>query len=254
MEYESVLTLEELADRIGPLSHLSASSTKKFYKCPYSFLCKIADAPQGPKDDCHIRFGSAVHQFIERYYENPDEDLGPTDMLEHVSRVVTKTTMAKLNPTVQTFFAWEGAHHYRGLEVGKEIFIEENFLLELSPDLPPIKGAVDLYVPSTGHLVDWKTGKGDDFFRWGKPYPFDYYLQGAIYNVFEQTLGRPVNEIEFLFMPPNRSGFVPTHLGADWLVEVIDSMMDYVRRGIFPRNPTKLCGWCEYNATQCIAL
>lgn len=237
------------------LDHTSASTTKNVYSCPFKQLCKMIQAPKGPTDTCHIDFGLALHQFIEEFYTKPDKDMTKEDLHARLSEVVVPKTKAKLQPTVDNFFAWEDKHRYRGLKPynpkvkdnsDAQIFIEEEFLLSVAPDLPKVKGAVDLYCLPTGHLADWKTGKGDDFFKYGKDYPFGYVLQGVTYCVHESLMGRPVRNCEFFFTMLGRSGYINPRIDMSWLETTIRDMMTYIDKGVFFRNRNQLCNWCEY--------
>lgn len=216
----------------------------------------MVGAPKGPTDTCHIDFGSTLHEFIEEFYTYPDKDLTKDELRDRLSKVVTPKTKSKMEPTVDNFFAWEERHGYRGMEPFQhkkgnfdtaQLFLEEDFLMTIAPDLPPVKGAVDFYCKDTGHLVDWKTGKGDDFFKYNKEFPFGYVLQAVTYCVHERMRNRHVNNCEFFFTVPGKSGFINPNIDDQWLEATVRDMMKYIDNGIFYRNRTKLCGWCEYS-------
>ncbi len=245
-----MLTAEEILESLKErdttlcLNHLSASSAKNMYSCPFKQLCKMANMEPCERDSSHIDFGSAVHEFIDYFYSHPEEPLTEDDMLQAVMPVVTSVTKRKVEPTISAFFEWEARHRYRGTP---GLVAEEKFRnLVVAPDLPTLTGAVDLYNPKNGHILDWKTGKSDSFFKYGKPYPLDYLIQGMVYKYYEISKGRNVDRIEFYFMPDHKSGYIRPDIDNSWLEAAIRNIMDYINKGIYYRNRTKLCNWCEY--------
>ena len=227
------------------LHHGSASTIKTMYQCPFKQLCKMIKAPKGPTEMAHINFGSATHEFIEKYYKGDNyKNMDADAMRVALSKIVKPLTKKKLEPTIANFFEWERAHNK--LEHRHELQMEKGFMLYLDDDLPPIKGFIDLFDPVMGHIVDWKTGTGRDFFEYGKPYPFDYYVQGLTYSIVKKREGYDIKTIEFPFLPTGRSGFVPPTVDDDWLLGVWRTMMWYIRNGVFARNRGPLCPWCEY--------
>ena len=223
--------------------HLSASQIKTFYQCPFKWLAKAAGLKAKPTDMSHLHFGTAFHECMEDYYEKrvAFEDM-ENHLREKLTKVANSKTKAKVEPSIANWLAWE-SHQRLGDE---DCLVELTFNDHIGEGLPTMKGAIDLYVPSRRHIADWKTGKSDAFFKYGKPYPFEFFIQGKMYHWALENRGHDVEHIEFLFTPTGERGCVSASLGHDWLIETVTNMMKYVDAGVFARNPGPLCSWCEY--------
>lgn len=226
--------------------HLSPSSIKQYYQCPRITLYRQAKAPKKPSIPDYWKFGEAAHEFMEKYYDKEQWKQGTEDeMIEALSAVATERTKDRVHPVAKNFFFWDA---HSGPEKEDEVLLEEKMWFKIADDLPPLFGYIDYMNVTKGHLADYKTGKDDSFFRYGKPFPFGEYVQALAYREWQFHKGRDVKKMEFAFLLTGRTGLVPLDVRRDWIEDVMRNMMIQVERDEWGCSPGPLCPWCDYEA------
>ena len=170
------------------LDHISHSSLSMYESCPYSWKCKYVDKIT-EDENIYSVFGKIIHETLEEWGKTKinGSSMNYDDMIEHTNNLILNSNLSGDDKVKMYQDAPFLIHNFlfRNMEQ-IPICVEQEFLISINDDIPPIKGVIDRIdgikdEPSTWVVKDYKTGKqmSKDKFMYSKQLPI-YSL--AIFN------------------------------------------------------------------------
>lgn len=223
------------------VNKISASELNQFNQCSQKWLYRKLGAPFTPVDDSAARFGTEVHHVVANYLESLSEDTTEDKARRLIERYFSETPAAmsnaqKLRKIKDNFIKLE-IQRLRANKRKKPTLIEKRLEVDIFPNVLLV-GVIDYYDQETATIIDWKTGRPGNFTD-------AFLVQGKIYETLVKKAGLPVEKVFFVNLVDGSKQQLPK-VTDGWLEEKIRSMCENVRLNNFGKNPTGLCGWCEY--------
>ncbi|MFW7415006.1 RecB family exonuclease [Demequina sp. SO4-18] len=242
---------------------ISPSRASDFRQCPLMFRLRVVDRiPEPPSPAATL--GTLVHTVLEHLYDLPAMDRTPSAaaaMVEPEWRAMLDKDpeLAALHADATAERMWlddarERVDRYFRLEnpqrlepAAREEYVE--LQLEDGPSLRGVIDRVDVAPDGSIRIVDYKSGKA----------PRPQYGQAAKFQMrfyallVERLRGRRPALLQLLYL--RDGGTVVMHPTAQDLEQVEheirelwDDILHAARSGSFRPSPSKLCGWCSFQA------
>ena len=255
--------------RVRPLSasdtplvappYLSPSSISTFQQCPLKYKYSRIDGLTEPPTEATLR-GNFVHSILETLYGLPSEErtIETAKQLakslwddEYHDKALELTRSAK---ALQMFrwTSWWCVENLFGMENPNELHFDGiETQLDDAINGVTIKGFIDRWHEVDGGIVvgDYKTGKTP-----APRFREDKFFQLCLYGyVLEQQLGKPVVELELLYIKDSikLSHTVKPEDMAEVkkvVTEVREQIDSRCASGVFEPTPNRLCDWCAYKS------
>jgi hypothetical protein len=243
-----------------PRGYISYSQMRMYQVCPKKYYYIYVKKIQVPVND-KVFLGVVFHSTIEYYF---NEKINGSDILQDMlverfsqtfdqqgkNQEVTwedpQETTLKRGISFIKYFLREVAPPLKPLMVEKEIMV----------DLPeigiPLKGVIDL-VEEDFSITDFKTTTA----KWSKSRIKNSYLQVVIYRyLFEKAFGNVISSLKFRIIYSKNSSRIkhqeitinPKDVDYDYskMLGVIKYVVDSINQGIFYKNESFVCSFCEY--------
>ncbi|MFW2514121.1 RecB family exonuclease [Demequina sp. SO4-13] len=242
---------------------ISPSRASDFRQCPLMFRLRVVDRiPEPPSPAATL--GTLVHSVLEDLFDLPAAGRTPsaaTAMVEPEWRAMLAQDpdLAQLHADVTAERIWlddarERVERYFMLEnpqrlepAAREEYVE--FQLEDGPSLRGVIDRVDVAPDGSIRIVDYKSGKA----------PRPQYGQAAKFQMrfyallVERLRGRRPALLQLLYL--RDGGTIVMHPTAQDLEMIENEIRDLwnailhaARAGDFRPTPSKLCGWCSFQA------
>lgn len=226
------------------LEALSPSGVIQFTDvCPYQWLCEAQNLPQVRKDDGKALYGRSVHSIMVIYFDKIPSKPTTEQIKEVVKEAFDdgKTPVmnrygARTKKIIDNFINFETIR-LKTWRQYKPTFTERYLQGELWPDLPKFRCITDFYCKADATFIDWKTGK----IEMGN----DSMLQGKINEMLLKKNGYPVKKGVFFGLYVGRQLEVP-RVTDGWVYKITSSMVNMIKRGMFPKKQSGLCPYCPY--------
>lgn len=242
---------------------ISPSRASDFRQCPLMFRLKVVDRiPEPPSPAATL--GTLVHVVLERLYDLPAPDRTPSAaaamvephwraMLDkepglavlHEGATAERMWLDDARDRVDRYFRLENPQRLE--PAAREEYVE--LQLEDGPSLRGVIDRVDIAPDGSIRIVDYKSGKA----------PRPQYGQAAKFQMrfyallVERLRGRRPARLQLLYL--RDGGTVVMHPTAQDLEQVEheirelwDDILHAARSGAFRPSPSKLCGWCSFQA------
>ena len=215
--------------KYGPYS-FSAMNTFVQCKRKYKYQ-KIDKIDPGPRDMTALLKGGAVHDILEKYPQKSTHKLAPK--YQHIADKFISSELGQLylkEDSVREFkFSINNKLEFRSFGDKSSMF----------------RGAMDhiIIIDNKLHIIDWKTGK----YREQK---YQDYSQLIYYAVMLFIKYQHVDEITISFvyiehMLENKLVLQREHFH-NHLRDLVTTIRDIETEEEFPKNPSALCDWCEF--------
>lgn len=235
---------------------LSFSRVDTYRTCPlqyrFSYVDKLPTAPSP-----HLSWGSSIHAALERWWDRKLPEPPPVeDLLAALYERWDDSGFAGMEREEKLQWYRHARdvlvrHHARFAdEFVPPVACEQWFELPLPDDIVVV-GSIDM-VQRTDEgfgIIDWKTNrraKTRDEVR--------NNLQLAVYALAAEYLwGERPAWVALDFVVPGVRVTVPgDEIDTDAAVATIGDVAGRVRQELFPPQPSRLCGWCDFR-TECPA-
>jgi hypothetical protein len=169
------------------IPHLSFSNVTSVEFCKYRYYLQyIKQVDPSPTPDYFTK-GKLLHELIARGYQHlaRGEELPLGTFEQDIDRVFQEQ---KNNRHLRNALLVHLQNQWTGCEV---LAVEQPFVIELNPELPPCVGVIDLVLKCAGEIVivDHKTGR--DF------YPLDPLQMGIYFRYLRQKY--PRRKVRFFY-------------------------------------------------------
>lgn len=238
--------------------YLSASSISTWEQCPQRFKYSRIDGIPEPETDSQI-MGNFVHDVLEQVYKLPSDQRTVANA-QQLSRSVWAMGWAErlaaigASETDMRELRWKSWWCVENLWMVEDpqkispLGIESEYYVEVLPGIT-IKGFVDRIseMGDGAKITDYKTGK------FPRPaYVDQKWFQLHLYKVIvERSLGRPVYEVELIYLKDGKSIKKQVRPEDDGIVlariaKAHEEITKAIQAGQFRTNVSKLCDWCSY--------
>jgi len=238
--------------------YLSASSISTWEQCPQRYKYSRIDGIPEPETDSQI-MGNFVHEVLEQIYRLPSNQRTIANA-QQLSRSIwamgwaEKLAAIGASEAEMREFRWKSWWCVENLWLVEDpqkispMGIESEYYVEIMPGVT-IKGFVDRIsdLGDGAKITDYKTGK------FPRPAYMDQkWFQLLLYKVVvEKSLGKPVSEVELIYLRDGKSikrqvrpeddGFV-----LERVARTHEEIRKSIETGVFQTKVSKLCDWCSY--------
>jgi len=230
--------------------YLSASKITAYLSCPHKFRLRYIDQVPTPNHTFFI-VGTATHAGVEAIHIGKSLQDALTESSLSVDAATRKEydndlTPVEINDLVRTLVT---TYHEQAVPL-KITAVETPF--QIDGNNVVLTGTVDAMVEGKT-VLEIKTSKR----AWSQPQA-DLQIQPSVYAfglAFEKKLPGPIEVIYRVIVKPTKKfpkgqlmelRTVRTKEHFDHLIQTINQVGKAVSAGIFPRNVTPACGWCEF--------
>jgi DNA helicase II / ATP-dependent DNA helicase PcrA len=243
-----------------PREYISYSQIRMYQTCPKKYYYSYIETISLPVND-KIFLGIVFHSVIENYFREKITGVEPT--VEKITDLFTQTFDTRQK---EQKIKWEtpiDETRKRGIAFVKYFFrtvaptiqpmmVEKELLANLPEIDVKLKGVIDL-VETDFSITDFKTTTA----KWSNSRVKSSYLQVVIYRyLFEQTFGDVISQLRFKIIYSKNSTNIkhqeisikPKDVDFNYakMFDIIKYVVDNIRQGVFYKNESYSCGFCEY--------
>ncbi len=244
-----------------PREYISYSQIRLYQTCPIKYYYTYIKEIKTPIND-KIFLGTVFHSIVEYYLKEKISNREPEKealLIRFKEQFQENQKEREINWNAPT-----GETRRRGLA-----FVR-HFLKEIAPDIKPLmvekemigylpdldvklKGIIDL-VETDFSITDFKTTTA----KWSKNRLKESYLQMQIYRyLFEQAFGEVVTHLNFRIIYSKNAVNIKNQkisvkapdLDCDKMFDIIKYVVENIRNGVFYKNESYACGYCEFKDT-----
>lgn len=251
------MTTEQPATPKVP-NYLSASSISTWEQCPQRYKYSRIDNIPEPETESQV-MGIFVHEVLENLYQLPREERTLSNA-QQMSRAIWAKGWAErlvalhLDEAKMREFRWKAWWCVENLWMVEDptkispLGLESEYNVEVLPGIN-IRGFVDRITEhgEATKITDYKTGK------FPRPAYMDQkWFQLLLYKVVvEKTIGKPVKEVELIYLKDGKSIARKTTSTDDdatlaRVANVHREIHESLKSGEFPTKVSRLCDWCHY--------
>ncbi|MFA6422605.1 MAG: UvrD-helicase domain-containing protein [Candidatus Buchananbacteria bacterium] len=265
-EYEKITnkSAQEIKRELLP-QKFSFTQIKAFESCPYQYrFAHILKIPTSGKPV--FSFGKTMHSTLQKFIALAlsRKNSKQIDLFGQESKNASAPSLAELIKIYEESFIddWYPTkqikeEYFNKGKVALKMFYE-NYVSNL-PDVINLEYGFNLKIGDYGlrgvmdrvdklgegiKIVDYKTGKAKDKLT------SEDKEQLLIYQIAAETvLKKKVNELSFYYLEEGREeSFLGTEKELAKVKEKVIKIIDEIRKGYFPANPSELCKYCDFNS------
>jgi CRISPR/Cas system-associated exonuclease Cas4 (RecB family) len=241
-----------------PRGYISYSQINTYQTCPRKYYYAYVEEREVPLNE-KILLGIAFHSTLEDFFKKKikNKSVKKTSIIKSFKKHFT--TIQKENEVI-----W---NRNREDVENRGIRFLDYFMMHLAPDINPLmvekklqveledldvtlKGIIDL-VEKDYAITDFKTTAS----KWSNSRMKRSYLQMVIYRyLFEKSFETPNPELKLKILyssNKNKIGhqevvLTPDDIHLEKMFEIIRYVVDNIRKEIFYRNQSYVCGFCDF--------
>ena len=241
-----------------PRDYISYNQIHLYQSCPQKYFFSYIEEIKTPINE-KVFLGILFHSVLEYYFnkkiknQNVDEEMVKSDFLEKYEsfqndkEIIWQSSKEKVSQRGISFI------HYFLHEMAPSIdplMVERELEVELSEPGIKLKGIIDL-VETDFSITDFKTTTS----KWSNDRLNRSFLQMVIYKyLFEQSFGTVNSKLKLKILYSKNSNSVK-HQEIDLkskdvdlleMFKIINYVADNISKGIFYKNESYQCGFCDF--------
>jgi hypothetical protein len=241
-----------------PKEYISYNQIRLYQSCPKKYYYTYIEEIQTPIND-KIFLGIIFHAALEYYFQKKINGI----IINNIELMDQFNTLFEHESRTREII-WsesQGDTKSRGISfiryfikemAGKiePIMVEKELDINIPEYGIRLKGVIDL-VESNFSITDFKTTTS----KWSKDKFRQSYLQLVIYKyLFEQSFGNVISDLKIrIFYAKNAKNIRHQELAVkkddlsiDSMFKIISYVTDNISKGVFYKNETFFCGFCQY--------